>query len=80
MNMIQHSEAIDKLLTNEKYAGRVLLQKTAGGRDNPKYEDRYIYYDTHEAIIPDDLFRAAREEWNRRSRNPDETLAMSMTF
>ena len=73
-------EAIDKLLTNEKYTGRVLLQKTAGGRDNPGYEDRYLYHDTHEAIIPDDLFRAAQEERLQRSRNPNKTLAMSMTF
>ncbi|MBR3561946.1 MAG: recombinase family protein [Oscillospiraceae bacterium] len=73
-------EAIDRLLANEKYTGRVLLQKTAGGRDNPGYEDRYLYHDTHEAIISDELFQAAQEERLQRSRNPEKTLAMSMTF
>ena len=73
-------EAIDRLLANEKYTGRVLLQKTAGGRDNPGYEGRYLYHDTHEAIISDELFRAAQEERLQRSRNPEKTLAMSMTF
>ncbi len=73
-------EAIDRLLSNEKYTGRVLLQKTAGGRDNPGYEDRYLYHDTHEAIISDELFQAAQEERLQRSRNPEKTLAMSMMF
>ena len=73
-------EAIDKLLANEKYTGRVLLQKTAGGKDNPGYEDRCLYHDTHEAIIPDELFHAVQEERLQRSRNPEKTLAMNMTF
>ena len=73
-------EAIDKLLANEKYTGRVLLQKTAGGSDNPGYEDRYLYHDTHEAIISDELFHAVQEERLQRSSNPEKTLAMSMTF
>ena len=73
-------EAIDKLLANEKYTGRVLLQKTAGGRDNTGYEARYLYHDTHEAIIPDELFHAIQEERLQRSRNPEKTLAMNVTF
>ena len=73
-------EAINKLLSNEKYTGRALLQKTAGGKDNPGYEARYLYHDTHEAIISDELFRTAQEERLQRSRNPEKTLAMSMTF
>ena len=77
---IWNREAIDKLLANEKYTGRVLLQKTAGGRDNPRYAARYLYHDTHEAIISDELFRAAREERLQRSRNPEKRLAISMTF
>ena len=40
----------------------------------------YLYHDTHEAIISDELFRAAREERLQRSRNPEKALAMSMTF
>lgn len=73
-------EAIDKLLSNEKYTGRVLLQKTASGKDNPGYEDRYLYHDTHKAIISDDLFRAVQEERLQRSGNPEKTLTMSITF
>lgn len=73
-------EAIDRLLANEKYTGRVLLQKTVDGRDNPGYEDRYLYHDTHEALISDEMFRATQEERLQRSKNPDKTLAMSMTF
>ena len=73
-------EAIDKLLANEKYTGRVLLQKTVNGWDNAGEEDRYLYSDTHEAIIPDELFREVQEERLCRSRNPDKMLAMSITF
>ena len=73
-------EAIDKLLSNEKYTGRVLLQKTADGKDNAGYEERYLYHDTHEAIISDDLFRAVQEERLQRSRNPEKTIAMSMAI
>ena len=73
-------EAIDKLLSNEKYTGKVLLQKTVNGKDNAGYEERYLYNDTHEAIISEDLFRAVQEERLRRSRNPEKTLAMSMVF
>ena len=77
---IWNREAIDKLLANEKYTGRVLLQKTAGGRDNTGYEARYLYHDTHAAIISDDLFHAVQEERLQRSRNPEKRLAISMTF
>ena len=73
-------EAIDKLLANEKYTGRVLLQKTVNGWDNAGEENRYLYNDTHEAIIPDVLFREVQEERLCRSRNPDKMLAMSITF
>ena len=73
-------EAIDRLLANEKYTGRVLLQKTVDGRDNPGYEARYLYHDTHEALISDEMFRATQEERLQRSRNPEKALAMSMTF
>ena len=73
-------EAIDKLLSNEKYTGRVLLQKTASGRDNPGYKARYLYHDTHEAIISNELFRCVQEEKLRRSTNPQKVVAMSMAF
>ena len=73
-------EAIDKLLSNEKYTGRVLLQKTVDGKDNVGYERRYLYRDTHEAIISEELFQGVQEEKFRRSANPEKTIAMNMTF
>lgn len=59
-------EAINKLLSNEKYTGRVLLQKTisAGGSQvrNDGFMDRYLYTGTHKAIISDEIFTAAQQE------------------
>ena len=53
-------EAIDKLLSNEKYTGRVLLQKTistgAVQIENNGLMDRFLYTGTHEAIISDEMF------------------------
>ena len=73
-------EAIDKLLANEKYTGRVLLQKTVNGWDNAGEEKRYLYNSKHEAIITDELFRTVQSERLCRSRNPDKMLAMNMAF
>ena len=56
-------EAIDKLFSNEKYTGRVLLQKTVSTGavqiENDGLIDRhlYLYTDAHEAIILDEMFR-----------------------
>ena len=48
-------EAIDKLLSNEKYTGWVLLQKTVSTGavqiENDGLMDQYLYTDAHEAII-----------------------------
>ena len=60
-------EAIDKLLSNEKYIGRMLRPNTAGGEDNQGYENRYLYNDMCEAIISDDLFHAVQEKRLQRS-------------
>ena len=55
-------EALNKLLSNEKYTGRVLLQKTisVGGSqiENDGLMDRYLYTNAHEAIISDEMFQA----------------------
>lgn len=60
-------EAIDKLLSNEKYTGRVLLQKTVSTGavqiKNNGLVDRYLYTETHEA-----LFRM-RCSWPYRRRS-----------
>lgn len=65
-------EAIDKLLSNEKYTGRVLLQKTvsigAVQIENDGLMDRYLYTGSHEAIISDPLFRLVQQEKQSRSK------------
>ena len=59
-------EAIDKLLSNEKYTVRVLLQKTistgASQIENDGLMDRYLYIGTHEAIIADEMFMSVQQE------------------
>ena len=66
-------EAIDKLLSNEKYIGCVLLQKTVsvGGCQiqNTGFQDQYLYSSNHEAIISSEIFQAVQNEKKRRGRN-----------
>ena len=77
-------EAIDKLLSNEKYTGRVLLQKTistgASQIENDGFMERYLYTGSHEAIIPDEKFLAAQQEKLSRSKGSQNKVAMSLTF
>ena len=65
-------EALNKLLSNEKYTGRVLLQKTvsAGGSQfkNNGFMARYLISDAHEAIITDEIFRVAQQEKLSRTK------------
>ena len=77
-------EAIDKLLSNEKYTGRVLLQKTistgAVQIENDGLMDRYLYTDTHEAIISDEIFMAAQQEKLSRAKESQKQVAMRIKF
>ncbi len=77
-------EAINKLLSNEKYTGRVLLQKTisigSSQIENDGLMDRYLYIETHEAIISDRLFKAVQEEKQKRSKAPEKEFAMGLIF
>ena len=77
-------EAIDKLLSNEKYTGRVLLQKTVSTGavqiENDGLMDRYLYTDTHEAIISDEMFTAVQQEKHNRSKEPQNRVAMKLSF
>ena len=77
-------EAIDKLLSNEKYTGRVLLQKTistgAVQIENNGLMERYLYTGSHEAIIPDEMFMAVQREKLSRSKEPQNQVAMSQIF
>ncbi|MCI9679718.1 MAG: hypothetical protein HFF77_12290 [Oscillospiraceae bacterium] len=77
-------EAIDKLLSNEKYTGRVMLQKTistgAVQIENDGLTERYLYTGSHEAIISDEMFIAVQQEKLKRTRDPEKTIAMSFAF
>lgn len=77
-------EAIDKLLSNEKYTGRVLLQKTISTGisqiENDGFMDRYLYTDTHEAIISDEFFTAVQQEKSKRAPNSKNMIAMRFSF
>ena len=77
-------EALNKLLSNEKYTGRVLLQKTVStGTTQIKNDglmDRYLYTDSHEAIISDEMFQAVQRKKLSRAKNPENMVAMNLTF
>ena len=77
-------EAIDKLLSNEKYTGRVMLQKTistgAVQIENDGLMERYLYTGSHEAIISDEMFMAVQQEKLNRSKEPQRHVAMKLEF
>lgn len=77
-------ETIDKLISNEKYTGRVLLQKTvstgAAQIENDGLMERYLYTGSHEAIISDEMFMAVQQEKLDRIKNLEYTIAMSLKF
>ncbi len=77
-------EAISKLISNEKYTGRVLLQKTisvgSSKIKNDGFMDRYLYSDSHEAIIADEIFRIVQEEKLQRTNCPETVPSFSYRF
>ena len=77
-------EAIDKLLSNEKYTGRVLLQKTvstgAAQIENDGLMEQYLYTDTHEAIISYEIFMTVQQEKLSRSKESQNHIAMKLTI
>ena len=77
-------EAIDTLLSNEKYTGRAMLQKTistgAVQIENDGLMERYLYAGTHEAIISDEMFTAVQQEKLSRSKEPQNQVAMRLIF
>ena len=77
-------EAIDKLLSNEKYTGRVLLQKTVSTGavqiENNGLMERYLYTGSHEAIISDEMFMAVQREKLSRSKEPQNHVVMKLSF
>ena len=77
-------EAIDKLLSNEKYTGRVLLQKTVSTGavqiENNGLMERYLYTGSHEAIISDEMFMAVQQEKLSRFKEPQNHIAMKLSL
>lgn len=77
-------EAIDKLLSNEKYTGRVMLQKTVSTGavqiENNGLMERYLYTGSHEAIVSDEMFIAVQQEKLSRSKESQNQVAMKLTF
>ena len=74
----------DKTLRNEKYTGRVLLQKTvsigAVQIENNGLMERYLYTGSHEAIISEEMFMAVQQEKLGRSKEPQKQIAMKLIF
>ena len=77
-------EALNKMLSNEKYTGRVLLQKTistgATQIKNDGLMNRYLYTGSHEAVISDEVFQAVQQEKLSRAKNPENMVDMNLTF
>ena len=71
-------QAINKLLSNEKYTGCALLQKTytENGRQvrNNGQTSQYLYHNNNPAIISHESFESVQNEKLRRSRNPEQAL------
>ncbi len=65
-------EAIDKLLSNEKYIGVVVLQKTISACGiqliNKGFEDKYLTMNSHPAIISVETFKNVQEEKLKRTK------------
>lgn len=68
------NQAIVKILTNEKYAGNVLLGKSYSEQfpsqkrhENKSTENMYLAEHTHPAIIAMEMFQAVQTERKRRS-------------
>jgi DNA invertase Pin-like site-specific DNA recombinase len=68
------SMAIDKILTNEKYVGNVILQKTyipdvlkQKQKKNEGEVTRYLYENNHVGIIDQAIFEAVQKERSRRT-------------
>ena len=77
-------EALNKLLLNEKYTGRVLLQKTisTGGSQvkNDGFMERYLYSDSHKAIVSDEIFRDVQQKKLQRTNQPEKERSIQLFF
>jgi len=67
-------KTIQRMLTNEKYKGETMLQKTftedfmTGKKKNDGQRNKYYVKDSHPAIVTAEVFDKTQEEMARRSR------------
>lgn len=77
-------EAISKLLSNEKYAGSVLLQKTVSicgvQFQNDGEQDQVLIKGHHEAIISVSDFKRAQQVKARRSKVQSQECGIKMLY
>ncbi len=84
---IWDTKTIQRMLTNEKYKGDTMLQKTftedfmtGKKRKNDGQRNKYYVKDSHPAIVSAEVFDKVQEETAKRSRlvsNEDGTLEIS---
>lgn len=72
------------MLSNEKYTGRLLLQKTVSVGEtqmkNNGLMDRYLHTDFHEAIISDEILQTVQQKKLSRAKNPENIITMNFSF
>lgn len=77
-------EAISKLLSNEKYTGSVLLQKTVSfcGTQfaNDGELEQVLITNHHDAIIATTDFEKVQQMKSERSKTPAQEFGMKMSF
>ena len=77
-NQKWNRQAIDKLLSNEKYIGCILLQKTVteDGQQirNHGHANQYLYQNSHPGIISQETFNAVQCEKLSRSKNLEKEI------
>ena len=77
-------ETLNKLMSNEKYTGRVLLQKTINVGNfrmkNESFMNWYLSPNPHAAIISDEIFKATQQEKFDHAKNPNNAIAIDLTL
>ena len=84
MESTWYREAISKLLSNEKYVGNVMLQKTYSfcgiQFENDGERAKVLMTNHHPAIISLDAFEKTQELKQQRAKASKEELTMTATF
>ena len=81
---VWNQQTVRRMLSNEKYTGRVLLQKTISTGisqiNNNGIMSQYLYTETHEPIIPDDLYFNVQKAKVKRSKSSNNEFAIKIPF